>query len=130
MSSNGAFIAAESTEYGKTWCDRYGAKAVYTPVEDRLVCSGHITSFVQCRIGANNNDETGYRFYCGSTCSLAWSFRDWRKKFKYDDVYNRKRTAVLPVALRYYVTKNFSIGANYDIARINGNDQKRLVCLR
>ncbi|GAA0234062.1 hypothetical protein [Marinomonas primoryensis] len=119
--SNGAFIAAESTEYGNLDVTAIGA-GVYTPVGRASSLFGTL-QFVQADWG-NNNDETGYRFTAGLRSSLADRL-EIEGKVKYDDVYTETDSS-FAVALRYYVTKNFSIGANYDIAEFNGNDQNAM----
>ncbi|MFT4575018.1 hypothetical protein [Marinomonas primoryensis] len=119
--SNGVFIAAESTEYGNLDVTAIGA-GVYTPVGRASSLFGAL-QFVQADWG-NNNDETGYRFTAGLRSSLADRL-EVEGKIKYDDIYTETDSSVA-LALRYYVTKNFSIGANYDIAEFNSNDQNAM----
>jgi len=118
---NRVFVAAESTEYGNLDVTAIGA-GVYTPVGRASNLFGTL-QFVQADWG-NNNDETGYRFAAGLRSSLADRL-EIEGKIKYDDVYTDTDSS-FAVALRYYVTRNFSIGANYDIAEFNGNDQNAM----
>jgi hypothetical protein len=119
---NGVFIAAEATEYGNLDVTAVGA-GVYTPVGRASSLFG-VLQFIQADWGNNNDDETGYRFTAGLRSSLADRL-EFEGKVKYDDVYTETDSS-FAVALRYYVTKNFSIGANYDIAEFNGNDQNAM----
>ena len=118
---NGPFIAAESTEYGALDITAIGA-GIYTPVGRASSLYGML-QFVQADWG-NNNDETGYRFTAGLRSSLADRL-EFEGKFKYDDVFTDTDSS-FAVALRYYVTRNFSIAANYDIAQYNQNDQNAM----
>ena len=116
--SNGPFIAAESTEYGSLDVTAIGA-GIYAPVGRASSLFGML-QLVKADWG-NNNDETGYRFTAGLRSSLADRL-EFEGKIKYDDVY-RETDSSFALGLRYYMTKNFSIGANYDVAQFSQNDQ-------
>lgn len=118
---NGPFIAAESTSYGALDITAMGA-GIYTPVGRASNLYGML-QFVQADWG-NNNDETGYRLTAGLRSSLADRL-EFEGKFKYDDVFTDTDSS-FAFALRFYMTKNLSIAANYDIAQFNQNDQNAI----
>ncbi|NVK72424.1 hypothetical protein C0J08_07550 [Marinomonas sp. CT5] len=117
---NGPFIAAESTEYGDLDVTAIGA-GIYAPVGRASNLFGTL-QLVKADYG--NNDETGYRFTAGLRSSLADRL-EFEGKFKYDDVF-RETDSSFALALRYYMTKNFSIGANYDVAQFAQQDQNAI----
>ncbi|MCW4629805.1 MULTISPECIES: hypothetical protein [Marinomonas] len=118
----GAFIAAESTEYGSIDLMAIGA-GVYTPIGGASSLFG-ILQFVDIDWNNNSDDETGYRFTAGLRSSIADRL-EVEGKLKYDDVFSETDSS-FALGLRFYVTRNFSIAANYDVAEINNNDQNAM----
>ncbi|GGN30779.1 MULTISPECIES: hypothetical protein [Marinomonas] len=118
----GAFIAAESTEYGSIDLMAIGA-GVYAPVGRASSLFG-ILQFVDVDWNNNNDDDTGYRLTAGLRSSLADRL-EIEGKLKYDDVFSETDSS-FALGLRFYITRNFSIAANYDVAEINENDQNAM----
>ncbi|NLQ17878.1 hypothetical protein HGG82_09585 [Marinomonas sp. M1K-6] len=118
--SSGPFIAFESTEYGSTDVMAIGAGA-YTPVGSQASLFG-VLQYVKVDLG--RTDETGFRVSLGLRSTLSDRV-ELEGKVKYDDVFAETDTS-FAAALRYYVSKNFSIAANYDTAELAGNDQNAM----
>jgi hypothetical protein len=116
QTSAGPFIALETTEYGELDVLAIGA-GVYAPVGGQSNVFGML-QYIKADYG--NNDETGFRISAGVRTTLT-NRVELEGKIKHDDVYSQTDTS-FAAALRYYVTPNFSVAANYDTAETNGND--------
>ncbi|KZN13645.1 hypothetical protein [Marinomonas sp. TW1] len=112
--SAGPYVAFESTEYGSLDVMAVGA-GMYSGVGSQSNIFGQL-QYVQVDIG--RNDETGFRITAGVRTTISDRV-ELEGKFKYDDVFSDTDSS-FAVAARYYVTKNFSVAANYDTAEIAG----------
>lgn len=118
--SSGPFIAFESTEYGSLDVMAVGAGA-YTPIGSQSNLFG-VLQYVKVDLG--RTDETGFRLTVGVRSTLSDRV-ELEGKIKHDDVFSETDTS-FAAAVRYYVTPNFSVAANYDVAEINSNDQNAM----
>lgn len=112
--SGGPYVAFESTEYGSLDVMAVGA-GVYSGVGSQSNIFGQL-QYVEVDLG--RSDETGFRLTAGIRTTISDRV-ELEGKFKYDDVFSDTDSS-FAVAARYYVTKSFSVAANYDTAEIAG----------
>lgn len=110
--SGGPYVAFESTEYGSLDVMAVGA-GVYSSVGSQSNLFGQL-QYVEVDLGST--EETGFRLTAGLRTTISDRV-ELEGKVKYDDVFSETDSS-FAVAARYYVTKNFSIAANYDTAEI------------
>ncbi|BFM51385.1 hypothetical protein [Marinomonas sp. THO17] len=123
--SGSSYIAFESTEYGSIDVMAVGA-GLYSNVGRQ---SNIFVQLQYIEVDFGRSDDTGYRLSAGLRTTISDRV-ELEGKLKYDDVFSETDSS-FAVAARYYVTKNFSVAANFDSAEIaNRNYDAMFASLR